>query len=523
MNKYVFIAWLSLVAFACANMLLLPRHPWMDEAMLLVNLRDLELNAVAKPLPLYEQAATLWLLLVSVVVKNIFSSDALYEVLKFFSFLAFLFAALITCLTFQSKERPYFSFVFTCLMLSSLVLVTQALTIKQYIWDTFFTSLMLYSGMRAYRLKTLKEIWKFSSIALVCSVLSFVGILTAVGIGTALLIEKLARSGWPDRPFLVAHLGAVLLPATGFLVIKIYFIDPVAELQFSAHPGAYGEHIGGVDGIESSILVLLNLLHYTFSFLVLDYIAVLGNSWLVRSVISLIPVALFTYAFRKGGEAKFVALSAALIFSAVLFLNAMGELPVPYSRHFAFFQPMSLSLLAIFLSDILERARLSTAISVAMILVAANSLILGVRPIDSAGRAQSYLRSEYNPEPDAPIWVAFPAQPAFRYADFPEERLLGMFEPSSGSTSWTVRGGGRSLNHGKPAISTRYAERMISDIAGHDVVWLVFVEHFKMKDAPFLDAAARKGWQCAPPTGPSVPVLRRTSLYLCRQDFAATE
>lgn len=507
-----------LICFGVVNLLLLPRGPWMDEAMLLQNLDGMDFSGLFKPFPLYDQAAPPGQTMVALGISSVFGAEALYSGLRVSSLFAIASIALLILRTFRDDEKPHFSYIFLCLLLSCSTLTMQAATIKHYVLDALVASALLVAGVGVRRRGKALDWAIFIITALMGFLLSFISIVAVTAVIVALVWDNAKQSDAIQSKTILKHALVLTVLAIVFLGYKWAWIDTITYYQLAAYPEVYEKHIGGTGGVLSSLQVAWNLLHFAVSNLLFDTIEVSPSFWATRAIPLAGFVILLRFGLKAGGETGFVARVAICALAAVFALNITGKLPIPYERHFSFYQPIVLALGSLLIAA--WSARLARP-SILLILLGALAfdgvLYTLVKRFDDVPAAASFLASEENPAPDTAIWLSFPAQPAFLYDGRNADRLLGLFDPASGVPSWTIRGGGRMFDHEEEevVISEDYPDQMLADIAGERQVWLVISHHWQLYDpTPFIVAAASDGWEC---DDNEKQVFSGVHLFFCRK------
>ena len=489
-----------LSCFAVVNLLFLPRGPWMDEAMLLQNLDGMSFSGLLKPFPLYDQAAPPGQTMIALAISTVFGTEALYSGLRVVSLFSLVSIALMILKTFDDVEKPHFSYIFLCLLLSCSMLTMQATTIKHYVLDALVSSAVLVAGVSVRRRGKPLD-WTILIIAaLMGFILSFISIVAVVAVIIALGWDKARHNSEIRIKTILKHALVATVLVILFLGYKWAWLDTITHYQLASYPEVYEKHIGGKGGVSGSLEVAWNLVHFAVSNLLLDTFEASTNLWATRALILAGFVILLRMGLRGGGETGFVARVAICAILAVFALNIIGKLPMAYERHFSFYQPIVLVLGSLLIAAWAARLARPTILLVLLGALAVDGVFYTlIRRFDDLPAAASFLASEENPAPESAIWLSFPAQPAFLYDGRNADRLLGKFDPASGIPSWTVRGGGRMFDHEKRemVMSDGYPDQMLTDIAGETEVWLVISDHWHLNNAtPFLVAAASDGWEC---------------------------
>ncbi|WP_143598918.1 hypothetical protein [Pseudothioclava arenosa] len=498
----------SILLFALAG-----RTPWLDESMLLVNLRDIGWTDVGRPLPYYDQVAPPGQLALGLLIRDLFGFEAVYPGLKLVSLGAYLGLVLILAQSFRPEGRPEFPLVVLALILMAPLLMNQVTQAKHYMFDAFVSAAILASGYRLTQGPTVGRLSAFVAICLAGTLFSFVSIISAMGTLAAVFIylalerERAGRKGALVR---VALTGLGL--AGYFLIYKRLLVDPTAIYQLTAYPEVYQKHLFAGGDLAVTGSEFLRLVLFSVSNRVLDTLASNGAPVFAFFLFNFAILLFLFMGFRRGGTLRFVALACGMTLLGTMVLNALGALPIPYERHFSFLQPFTLTLIALLVLRFLSRWPRFPRWAVVLLLVFGLDGILNgmFRPRGEDMVAMAYLTSDENEEGVLPVWISFASQPTFDFANWQGAPVHGVVGRESDYTSWTVRGGARDE---EGEIRDDYPMRFVEDMRPYDRARMILSHHWGTKPLVFLETAFKHGWDCEEETE-----VGAIMIYLCERE-----
>jgi hypothetical protein len=444
--------------------------PWIDEAMLLLNL-PVSNDRLASPMPLYHQAAPLGYVWLASRLAEAFPDHVAFALrtlsaLASIAAAAFLYDALKSC---RAKAAAPLALALGFL---TAVPTLYSIEIKHYELEVAVTSLLCAAGARMAA-NVLPRTQIFALLAMVLAILfSFTAPVAIASIFAGIVAVRY-------RAILARPVGetlAIVLPfavaGIGFVACHLLYTRPVTADQFDAYRMLYESglvrfHVRSLEDVK----VWLRFPFLLFS----PYIP--GGVIPTALVIALFCV---TFPFALRGN-RFFAISLVIAGATVYLLNILGLLPFREVRHFLFLVPLVVVVLAEGLWQTLRFIECRRAMrvplaamftSVTASLIAAGGLYFAlhqerseVSPLIATYRQQG--RGE-------PLWVFPMAQPAVQLLA-PDIRQVGLLPHHTSKQDWTrAVWSQEAQQRGDYEYEPRYAEVFARDISGLDRVWLLF-------------------------------------------------
>lgn len=456
--------------------------PHVDEAMLIANLRAMEISDVFKAMPLYEQVSPVGhTFLASAVTAAVSPHDIV--ALRLLSAFALMISALLIWWVLAKRKQAGIApvaILLTCLAPMSFL---YGVTIKHYVFEILAMSSALAGAVVAIDgpARTGRALGLLG-LLLPSILVAMTGplIIAAAGGGVILHIYLAADRGTRIKTVLPTALAA----GAAFGGATIWHLTVNSELltyQFSAYSAVYDN-----PGITLSPLDLAPLKRFVAQ--ALRVLQPFGNGvpQLVHvGFATLIAVGLVS-GFR---HLRFVAISFMLLMAGLGALSALGLSPRLLDRHLLFVLPLSsilaaqglFTLLSLGLNFISEKKNwrpTSATLSTVLILVAmAPASVTAWMRVERQQFSPLLAHLEQHPSDTAKVLMSFAAQPvvdALRPSGDPG--YLGRVDAASSEAGWAapytvterLDNGGRVR---KP--SATYLDHVADAVTGIDQVWIL--------------------------------------------------
>ena len=504
-----------------------PVEPWGDEAMLLANLLEPNIDLL-QPLPYYEQAAPPGYLWLARTILYVFGDAPPFHALRLLS-AAFFAGGICLILGTEPLRRDWkASTILVALLLGSPLVWGYAGEMKPYSADFFASAMILASGLPLARGDNPRRLAVFFLTVLVGGLLSFTIPIVVAGVLAGLALQRLPNGGVsaPPRmsmPFVLTG-GAALLYLVGvYLLVN----RGLVLFQLSAYSHVYlGNTAQGIARVMVSRLT--EVLDIIVNSLGADWFAVLrrmvnqagaplGIAYHTIRLIALALLGLIVWlAVRRS---PVVVLISLCLFAVVAALQMVGALNLVYERHVIFLLPVSATLSAIAVSVFVDRclpaAGRGPVTLLAMLACLTVGLVAGLgRQTQNVSELLSLIKAT---APEVPVWVHGNGQHVVAVLKPQPARVLGELDRASGTTAWAVRGGlylDPARNGGAALRDPDYPGTIADVAATEDSLWLLFASNASVPDhTPFLRSAEST-------VGPCRPEMQndKTSLYFCQSE-----
>ena len=465
------------------------RDPWIDEAMLGLNIKAVGLGDLFRPLPLYEQAAPPGYLVLCYLARSI-APDAFFVAAVRAVSTVLMIATFWLLLRLATAYGGLKSAVLlAAVLLASDFILTYGVELKHYAADVFATAAILYAGHDLSRSMNARSVLRFVAVVLVASFFSFTAPIPAAAVlGSTLVLHwwRARRSGKEAagapavRPAWAGWWSlCAVLTVVSVVAIKKLVTDPLTAMQFSAYPDAYKTFLNPRNSIGSNAQILEWLFARIYEFMYLNTFAdrLAGATRHIGILAAMAAiVGLNILAARKS---PYLVLTGLMLFGAILTLNLAKLFPIAYTRHLFFAAPILVMPVALGTSEFLEVVgRRAGALARRAATVGVYGVLLGLAALATyrTVRADKAVESRFLGDAlrmgaASPVWVYYGAQPTVRLIAPPGLRFIGMLDPHSGDASWVRRGG--VLSRGDPGGDV-YLEGFRRALRDQDSVWLLF-------------------------------------------------
>lgn len=501
-------------------------EPWGDEAMLLANLLDPDLDIFA-PLPLYEQAAPVGYLWLCRVLFDLFGSAPPFQVLRLLS-AAFVGLGIALLLSLKPIRRDGLAAtILVAVLLGEVMIWSYASEIKHYSAEFFGSALVLAFSLPLAQQADARTCGLFLGAVVIAGLISFTAPVVVAGLLAGLGVYRLLAEDAGARPFapafIITGVLAVLYVAAVYLLLNRGLV--AWQLQAYAHVYSLPPDLGlaslAVKRLGSTLQVVANALGHTWLSGARDVLQQFGlpvglSFHLVRLLALILFVALALVARKRAPELVTVTLG---VFVAMAALHVSGFLAMPYERHAIFLIPFSAAMTAVAVSHVLGKGLPVAAGAVIAGAVVAGALLFGAvttlaRQTQEMGRMLGLIQET---APDVPVWVHSAAQPVFDVLTPRPKNVLDPMDASSGPVAWQIRGGSQLLEDGVAVRNPDYPASLAKAAAGLARLWLLFDTDPATEDhAPFLVVAEESVGPCT-----AEIETRGGALYLCTRSPSA--
>ncbi len=494
----VLIVLVCALASALVLRLFVPaRDPWLDEAMLGLNIKAVGLGDLFRPLPFYEQAAPPGYLVLCYLARSIAPDPFFIAAVRAVSTVLMIATFYLLLRLAAAYGGLKAAVLLAAILLASDFILTYGVELKQYAADALATTAILFAGYDLSRSINARSALRFWAVTLVASFFSFTAPIPAAAVlGSTLVLHswraRRARKEVGVAPTVPpAWLGwwslCAVLTVVPVVAIKKLMTDPLTAMQFSAYSDVYNTFLSRRGSIGSNAQILEWLFARIYEFMYLNTFAE-GHAATTRHIGMLVAAAVIVgvnvFAARKS---PYLVLTSVMLFGAILTLNVAKLFPIGFTRHLLFAAPILLVPVALGTSELFEAvgrragalARTATTVGayVALLGLAAFATYRTVRA-DKAAESR-FLRDALRMDAATPVWVYFRAQPTVRLIAPPGLRFIGMLDHHSRYASWLRRAG--VLSRSDPR-GDAYLEGFRQVLRSQDSVWLLFT---------YTDLAAR--------------------------------
>ena len=473
------------------------RDPWLDEAMLGLNIKAIGLGDLFRPLPFYEQAAPPGYLALCYLARSIAPDAFFISAVRAVS-TVLMIATFYLLLRLTTAYGGLKSAVFlAAVLLASDSVLTYGVELKQYAADVLATTAILFAGYGLSRSIDARSVLRFFAVTLVASFFSFTAAIPAAAVlGSTLVLHwwrgRRARQAVggsaAGRPAWVGWWSVcAVLTVVSVVAMKKLVTDPLTAMQFSAYSDVYKTFLNPRASIGSNAQILEWLFARIYEFMYLNTFAERHAAATRHAGMLVAAVAIVAVNILAARKSPYLVLTSLMLFGAILTLNLARLFPIGYTRHLLFAAPILIVPVALGTSELFETvgrragtlARRVTTFGVygALLGLAALATYRTVRADKSV--ESRFLGEVLRTDAASPVWVYFGAQPTVRLIAPPGLRFIGMLDYRSGNASWMQRAGvlSRSDPHGDP-----YLEGFRQVLRGQNSVWLLFT---------YTDLAAR--------------------------------
>lgn len=511
--------WTAVLGLAVAGLILASRivslranpTPWLDEAMLGLNLLTIHWSQVLQPLPLFEQAAPLGCVLLGKAVSALFWRDFVVA-MRICAAVASLAAAAIYYRALRTARPRAESALVVGLLMLSPALVFYSIEMKHYIFDVLSTVAVIGVGANALRAGAdRKSMVAFTMVSSLAMLFSFTAVFVIAGFGSALLLVTAAGRGRS-----IPRVAAITLAGVALVGVEagIYFFyaKPSITLQLQAYADNYvAGHLAfppltdaQLEAWRRMIWWLRTAFHAALPRpLHILFVGVCAIGWL-RGVLS------------PSRSTRFLALGAALTTAGMIVAAMQGVFTPQAERHLLFPAPLTALVLvwglrmvvdaaAFVLPKSIRPAAASIGLALPVLAFCFQGLLLSpnverepVRPMLDRVIREGGWPSE--------TWVYFFAQPTLDLLSYPKvPAYLGRISHVSSADRWT---------HSAEDSAQRYLARFEQAVAGRPRLFILF-DHAKAAPVARMVAAAERA------VGPCELLDRRagnrgeTALYRC--------
>jgi hypothetical protein len=417
--------------------------PWLDEAMLLVNLRAMDWPAVLRPMPFFEQSAPLGYVAMGKALA-VAAGAWLPLVIRCLSAGASLAAAVIYYRTLAVARGRNEAALSACVLFLSAPLVFHAIEIKQYGFEVLATVAVMASAAHAARSDaSRRSIALFILVGAVALLVSFSAALVVAGFGAALFADSLSRTP-RSKGELVRIAGAGLLLAALGAAIYLGYSRGSVDMLLAGHAERYAR-----GDLQFPPLNEAELTKWVRLFEVLEngYVPVLRGRVEAAVFLALAALGWIAAALSRERPTRFLALGGGLTVLAQ-FAAAVTGVFTPYAeRHLLFMAPVTAFLFCNGLLVLVHLAAMQApeALRRPLLLAAIWGLVLGyglhgVRAAASPEREPlrtAFERVRAEGGWPAETWVDYAAQPAVEVLGYPTRAdYLGRVSHRSVPTSW---------------------------------------------------------------------------------------
>jgi hypothetical protein len=331
--------------------LLINPSPWVDEAMISLNLRLVPWRDILKPLPMFDQTAPLGFVLMGKAVSDLAGAHFV-EAMRGLAAVASLAAAALYFLGL-GVARPRIEAALTvgCLMLAP-AFVYHGVEIKHYVYEALATVVVLAAGMNAFRANADERSMALFAIgSTLALLLSFPAAFVIVGFGGALFLFLALEPGRSARTLaLVAGTGVLLCAIQ--LCIYFGYSAPSVALQLEAYAGKYAVgHLvfpplrrADLDGWSAMIWLLMK-----------PYLGA-PDIWLKASLGLLGVVGWVRGVTSPSRPTRYLFIASTIAIAAMLAAACLGIFTPKADRHLLFITPLTAPALILGLSTLLEWA-----------------------------------------------------------------------------------------------------------------------------------------------------------------------
>lgn len=317
-NKYIFSIIILLILFF-VGFTSLDRSLWIDEAMIFVNISEVEFSDILQPLPYYTQASPVLPFALQSLTSSIDSTG--FFSLRLYTLLFSFFCICIFILQLPKKILPHIWLLI--LTLSTIPFLYYSTEIKHYAFE-FASSLFLIISFFSYLKKESKSAFIYSIISLL---LGFSNIIP-FGIMLFLVLYFEIKDNKKDfsyyKYFIVSFLG---------LITSYSYMKYLTENQISSHDVYISQ------GIISDTITLLY--------------SVIGAHGIYLILLTAIALVYGLLSNKESLYHKFSLFYLGIVFS-VFVLKILSLYPIISSRHVYWLLPFSVTLSAFLFQHIID-------------------------------------------------------------------------------------------------------------------------------------------------------------------------
>jgi hypothetical protein len=493
-----------LVVLACAlgSVLVLRlfvpvRDPWLDEAMLGLNIKVVGLGDLFRPLPFYEQAAPPGYLALCYLARSIAPDAFFIPAVRAVSTVLMIVAFYLLLRLATAYGGLKSAFLLAAVLLASDFILTYGVELKQYAGDVLATTAILFAGYDLSRSMNARSVWRFFAVTLVASFFSFTAPIPAAAVlGSTLVLHwwrgrRSTKAGGGPPTVRPAWVGwwslCAVLTVVSVVAIKKLVTDPLIAMQFSAYSDVYQTFLSPRGSIGFNGQILEWLFARIYEFMYLNTFAE-RNGVAMRHIGMLVAaVAIVVVNILAARKSPYLVLTSLMLFGAILTLNLAKLFPIGYTRHFIFAAPILLVPVALGTSELFETVgRRAGALARSVTTVGVYGALLGLaafatyRTVRADKAIESrFLRDVLHTDAASPVWVYFGAQPTVRLVAPSGVRFVGMFDIHSSYVGWSKRAGIRPRSD---PLADPYLDGFRQVLRNQDSVWLLFT---------YTDLAAR--------------------------------
>jgi hypothetical protein len=465
--------------------------PWIDEAMIGLNLRLIRWDGILHPLPLFDQTAPLGFVLVGKAVSDLAAQHFILA-MRALAAVASLAAAGLYFLGLKTARPTAEAALMVGLLMLSPALVYHGVEIKHYMFEVLGTVLVMAGGLNALRAGAdLKSMILFAIASAAALLISFPAGLVIAGFGGALFVFLALE---PERSLrklaTVAVVGVVLIALQAWIYLG--YSQPAVALQLQAYSGKYAVahlafpplSLADLAGWSRILRQLIKPYVGWPSALLLVGFAGIGSIGWVRGL------------FSPSRPTRYLFVAASIAIGGMFAAACLGLFTPKADRHILFLAPLTAPALVLGLSTILtwaasltakpSRAPAASAALVALILLyGARGLVLSanaerepMRPMLERAKAEGGWPGQ--------TWVYFAGQPAVELLSYPQTpAYLGRIEHASSAQTWS---------HSAVTVDGAngpYIARFARETANLPRVYILF-SHTKVKVISLLVATAER-------------------------------
>ena len=485
---------------------------WIDEAMLALNLVELDPAALAGPLPYFEQAAPLGFLWASKLLGSLFGYTEWS--LRLLPFVAGTASVGLTYLVLRPELGRAAALVACMLVAFAPMPVRYSMEFKQYGLELFAGIVVIWLWLELLRRPGANRFALIAAPAgLVLLTFSFTLILVMFATGVATLALHPNATALRQNWRVLSVLGVWGL---GFLVVYLAHTGPATAAQFSTHGAHFARGFVEVSGslVAEAGRVFMTLFVNLGSLLddlarltgdrrlsVVQSLPVLGRQAVQAGPLIAGPLIALFIGFSALGVLTLIGLfdlrrrSPALFWlcvtlgSTLLVLAHLQVFPLLYGRYTLFLLPLVAACLGTGFVVSLKRARFGLGVSTVLALV---SVPLAAGAVQGAEQFLAPQRQEIEPVVDRilndpqrlPVLKHYFAEAGFGF--YARDADLATYGGMDRTT-------GVAANVAIAADYRAWIERQLAQLAPYDSFWVVIVYWGDQHDHLLLDALREEG------------------------------
>jgi hypothetical protein len=339
----------TLLAMFFIGYLSLDRSLWIDEAMILVNISEVDFYDMFKPLPYYTQASPLIPLFFQKLIYNL--SDGDFYILRLCSYV-FSFCLVIVFLSNISKEKGLdWRIWLATLTLATYTFLYYSTEIKHYIFE-FSSSLLLILALIHYLKNEYNKAFLFSVVAI------FLGFSNIIPLGIILTFIFSIKIINKEKMHMYLRYFIISI---GIVLAQYLYMKYLVSYQISGHDVYISK---GVVNDTRSLISSVVAAHGVPLILLTAISLLYGLSNLKKSV------------FFRNFSFLYLAIA-----TSVFILKITSLYPVVSGRHVFWLVPFSITLSSLFIQTVINKGRYTKKILI--LLTALIFIIQSIKFIDN--------------------------------------------------------------------------------------------------------------------------------------------